>query len=81
MQPALTQAAADDPSRAIELAESAFAPCLLPGERHREAALHNNLADLLYESGHAEAEMASPKEAAATSAEIDEQDGSWQPWT
>ena len=46
--------------------------CVRWGDRHREAALHNNLADLLHQAGDDEGSMAHLKEAVALFAEIGE---------
>ena len=40
------------------------------GDRHREAALHNNLADLLHAAGDPDSAMAELKQAVAIFAEI-----------
>jgi hypothetical protein len=49
------------------------------GDRHREAALHNNLADLLYVAGRSEEAMAHLKRAVAIFAEIGVDAGEMQP--
>ena len=41
------------------------------GDQHRVAALHNNMADLLYADGQGEAAMAHLKEAARRFASVD----------
>jgi Tetratricopeptide repeat len=46
--------------------------CARQGDRHREAALHNNLADLLHLSGHHADAMDHLKQAVALFAEIGE---------
>ena len=43
------------------------------GDRHREAALHNRLADLLHAAGREEEAMAELKAAVAIFAEVGEQ--------
>ena len=45
--------------------------CTAQGDRHREAALHNNLADLYYLKGQSDAAMAQLKQAVAIFSEID----------
>ena len=65
--------------RALELAESALKLCASQGDRHREAALHNNLSDMLYRAGRAEEAMAHLKQAVAIFAEIGEEAGTMQP--
>ncbi len=67
---ALACASGGDPERALELTSRALALCSLQGDRHREAALHNNLADLLHRGGRSEQAMAHLKQAAGTFAEI-----------
>jgi hypothetical protein len=44
------------------------------GDRHREAALHNNLADLLHTAGREDESMAHLKRAVEIFAEIGERD-------
>jgi len=48
---ALVFADAGEPDRAIELAREALILCERQGDRHRQAALENNLADLLHATG------------------------------
>ncbi len=59
---------------AIRLTRSALDGCALLGDRHREAALHNNLADLLHASGQPESAMAHLKTAVEIFAEIGGED-------
>jgi len=59
-------------------AEAALALCVALGDRHREAALHNNLADLLHAAGRQEESMAHLKQAVEIFAEIGEE-GELQP--
>ena len=47
----LTYADTGDLERAIEFAGQALDLCTNLGDRHREAALHNNLADLYHAAG------------------------------
>jgi len=49
------------------------------GDRHREAALHNNFADLLHEAGRYEEAMAHLKQAVTNFAEIGVESGALQP--
>ena len=56
--------------RAIPLAEEALALCERLGDRHREAALHNNLADLLKAAGRQSESMRHLKRAVTLFAEI-----------
>ncbi len=76
---ALACARAGDGERALELTERALALCGRQGDRHREAALHNNLADLLHRAGRSEDAMAHLKQAAAAFAEIGGDTGEMQP--
>ena len=64
---------------ALELAEAALALCASQGDRHREAALHNNLADLLYAKGRSADAMLHLKRAVAIFAEIGVEAGAMQP--
>jgi tetratricopeptide (TPR) repeat protein len=73
---ALARRAAGGPENleaARELTEAALAACVAQGDRHREAALRNNLADVLHELGRAEEAMAELKQAVAIFAEVGEQ--------
>ena len=76
---ALACARERDDGRAIELTERALRLCTAQGDRHREAALHNNLADLFHRGGDVEASMAHLKQAVAIFAEIGGEDGEMQP--
>jgi tetratricopeptide (TPR) repeat protein len=67
---ALACARAGDGERALQLTGRALALCSRQGDRHREAALHNNLADLLHRAGRSEEAMAHLKQAAGAFAEI-----------
>ena len=59
---------------ALAAAQDALALCAAQGDRHREAALHNNIADLLHDGGRSEEAMAHLKQAVALFAEIGEPD-------
>ena len=52
--------------------------CVTLGDRHREAALRNNLADLLHAAGRADEAMAELRESVTIFAEIGEP-GTMQP--
>jgi DNA-binding SARP family transcriptional activator len=65
--------------RAVELLQEALSVCVAIGDRHREAALHSNLADLLYAAGNSEDAMTHLKRSVAIYAEIGRETGSWQP--
>ena len=55
---------------AIELTEQALQACRRFGDRHREAALENNLADLFHDRGDRETAMEHLKKATAIFAEV-----------
>jgi predicted ATPase len=76
---ALAETAAGQYSAAQEHLKDALYLCAKFGDRHREAALHNNLADLLHQIGDENASMAELKMAVAIYAEIGGQPGNWQP--
>jgi tetratricopeptide (TPR) repeat protein len=67
---ALARAESGGLAQAITLAEQALALGVAMGDRHREAALHNNLADLLHAAGRSEEAMAQLKQAVVIFAEI-----------
>ena len=69
---ALAQRAAGDATNSRLLTEQALELCAAQGDRHREAALRNNLADLLHSLGAHEAAMEELKRAVALFAEIGE---------
>jgi predicted ATPase len=62
-----------------ELQQRALALCVAQGDRHREAALRNNLADTLHDAGETGAAMAQLKEAVSIFAEIGQEAGERQP--
>jgi predicted ATPase/DNA-binding SARP family transcriptional activator len=76
---ALARAEGGNLAEALTLAGQALALCVLVGDRHREAALRNNLADLLHAAGREEEAMAQLKEAVVIFAEIGAQAGEGQP--
>ena len=53
--------------------------CSEQGDRHREAALNNNLADLLHRSGRRDDSMIHLKQAVTIFAEIGAGEGGMQP--
>lgn len=65
--------------QAIQHAEAALALCQAQGDRHREAALHNNFADLLHASGNVEASLDQLCQAVTIYAEIGAEAGTLQP--
>ena len=69
---ALVRLVAGETAQAIRLTESALTLCRAHGDRHREAALLNNLADLLHANEQTEEAMAYLKQAVAIFAEIGE---------
>jgi DNA-binding SARP family transcriptional activator/tetratricopeptide (TPR) repeat protein len=75
---ALTCASNGDVPRALELMREALRRCTTIGDRHREAALHSNLADLLHAEQPQEA-MAHLEQSVAIFAEIGVESGTWQP--
>jgi tetratricopeptide (TPR) repeat protein len=67
---ALVARAVGDLDQALELTEAALRACAEYGDRHREAALENNLADLHHAAGDEEASMEHLKRAVAIFAEV-----------
>lgn len=55
---------------ALELARSALGLCAAQGDRQCQAALHNNVADLLHAAGRPEEAMEELKRAVASLAEV-----------
>lgn len=76
---ALVCADAGDHSKAIELTRDALVRCKRQGDRHRQAALENNLADLLHAEGRADEAMIHLKLAVALFAEVGGRLGDLQP--
>jgi tetratricopeptide (TPR) repeat protein len=76
---ALTESVGGQVGPAQEHFSTALVLCKTYGDRHREAALHNNLADLLHQIGDEEGAMVELKTAVAIYAEIGGRPGSWQP--
>jgi len=76
---ALACSASGEIEQALRLTETALTLCASQGDRHREAALHNSLADLLYAASQSEAAMSHLKQAVTIFAEIGVEEGTWQP--
>lgn len=74
----LVHGTGSETDRAIELTGEALGLCTSVGDRHREAAMRNNLADPLHAGGREEEPMEHLKRAVAIFAEIGE-DGALQP--
>ncbi len=71
---ALVHRAAGRLDLALELTTAALDLCTAQGDRHRQAALHNNLADLLHADGRRDEAMTHLKQAVAIFAEVGEPD-------
>ena len=69
---ALAHRATGQLEAAIAYTRTALALCARQGDRHREAALHNNLADLLHLDGQPTEAMDHLKRAVAIFAEVGE---------
>lgn len=69
---ALAHRRSNELPQAIALTEAALAACRTTGDRHREAALFNNLADLLNAAGRKEEAMRHLKRAVTIFAEVNE---------
>jgi DNA-binding SARP family transcriptional activator/Tfp pilus assembly protein PilF len=67
---ALVHADIGDRDRAVELTREALVLCERQGDRHRQAALENNLADLLQAEGRADEAMEHLKRAVAIFADV-----------
>lgn len=76
---ALTHSAHEEFEMALTLTEKALDLCAAWGDRHREAALHNNLADLRHAVGQPEQAMVHLKQAVTIFAEIGAEAGGKQP--
>jgi DNA-binding SARP family transcriptional activator len=63
-----------DIDRAVRLSQRALDLCTRVGDRHREAAMHSNFADLLREVGRNDEAMSHQRMAAAIFAEVGETD-------
>ena len=73
---ALAYAEDDQLEQAITLTFEALEECVRLGDRHREAALHNNLADLFHAAGQEAYAMEELKKAVVIFAEIGVETGS-----
>jgi tetratricopeptide (TPR) repeat protein len=69
----------DDIKEALRLTREALGLCEAQGDRHREAALHNTLADLLHAGGNGKGAMAHVRKAVAIYAEIGVEAGALRP--
>jgi predicted ATPase/DNA-binding SARP family transcriptional activator len=69
---ALSTADTGDVDRAVDLLTTALERCERQGDRHRSAALHNNLADLHHRRGEEEQAMAHLTEAVTRFADVGE---------
>jgi DNA-binding SARP family transcriptional activator/Tfp pilus assembly protein PilF len=76
---ALVHADVGHRDRAVELTRDALVLCERQGDRHRQAALENNLADLLRADGRSEEAMEHLKRAVAIFAEVGGQPDELQP--
>jgi tetratricopeptide (TPR) repeat protein len=65
--------------RALALTSQALTLCATYGDRHREAALHNHLADLLHAANRSHEAMMHLKQAVTIFAEIGVEAGTLQP--
>jgi tetratricopeptide (TPR) repeat protein len=76
---ALVLAGQGDRERAISLARDALARCERQGDRHRQAALENNLADLLQATGRSAEALEHLKRAVTLFAEVGGRPGELEP--
>jgi tetratricopeptide (TPR) repeat protein len=76
---ALVFLADGDVENGIEAAEEALDVYQRTGDRHREAAVHNNLADLLHRAGRGNDAMAHLKEAVSIFADVGTEPGAFEP--
>jgi tetratricopeptide (TPR) repeat protein len=76
---ALVEAEGGDPGRAESLIRDALARCERQGDRHRQAALENSLADVLHAQGRPDESMEHLKRAVALFAEIGGEPGELAP--
>jgi tetratricopeptide (TPR) repeat protein len=66
-------------TRALELAQAALALALARGDRHRAAAIHNNIADLLHLAGQSDEAIPHLTQAVTILGEIGAEAGDLQP--
>lgn len=76
---ALAQADLGEYTQAIATLQGALEACLKLGDRHLEAALRNNLADILRADGQEESAMVQLKQAVAIFADIGQNIEDWEP--
>ena len=76
---ALACARSGETGTAVALTSRALELCSEQGDRHREAALHNNLADLLHHSGREPESMDHLKQAVTIFADIGDGEATTQP--
>jgi len=76
---ALVCADAGEPGRAIELTQAAMVLCERLGDRHRQAALENNLADLLHATGRPDEALDHLRRAVALFADVGGRPGDLEP--
>lgn len=76
---ALISADEGDRERAMALTREALIRCELQGDRHRQAALENNLADLLQSTGRGDEAMVHLKRAVGLFAEVGGRPGELEP--
>ena len=76
---ALAHGVAGEIDRALDLAAAALDLCSVRGDRHREAAIHNNIADLLHAAGRADEAHRHVEQAVAILGEIGAEAGDLQP--
>ena len=66
-------------ARGLDLLAEALQRCVELGDRHREEALHNNMADLLHAAGREEEAMDHLKQSVTIYTEIGTGQDTWQP--
>jgi tetratricopeptide (TPR) repeat protein len=76
---ALACARSGETDAALALTTRALDLCSEQGDRHREAALHNNLADLLHQAGREPESMEHLKLAVTLFAEVGDGEAAMQP--
>ncbi len=76
---ALAELAAGDREAALARAEEALRLSLAVGDRHAEAAIHGNLADILHAAGRENESRDHQRQAAGILADIGASAGGWQP--
>ena len=76
---ALVLGALGDPDAGIERAGHALAGCIRIGDRHRQAAIENNLADLCHQAGRSDQALEHLGRAVALFAEVDADPAAMEP--